>query len=345
MKIAVQSKNCELAFECGTGETILQAGLRQGLTLPYECATGTCGTCRARVISGDVDIGWQDAPGLARLKKEKGDVLMCQTRPHTDCLVRVPSNIDTQSGHLPARRQGLIGSVRRLTADVVQFELALSSPMSFEAGQFVVLGAPDLAGGRAYSIVNFKPEVDRISLVLKRKPGGGFSDWLVDEAAEGTEVAVFGPLGRAVFRVEEDKNILCIAGGSGIAGMMAILERAAQSDYFCAHQGRVLFGVRTLADCFYLDELAHYVAASHGHLDATIALSHEAAASSWHERVRSIRLASGFVHEVAAQALAERHDDIIAYVAGPPPMVDGALKALIAQGGLSPQQIRYDKFS
>ena len=91
MKIAVQSKNCELAFECGTGETILQAGLRQGLTLPYECATGTCGTCRARVISGDVDIGWQDAPGLARLKKEKGDVLMCQTRPHTDCLVRVPS--------------------------------------------------------------------------------------------------------------------------------------------------------------------------------------------------------------------------------------------------------------
>jgi toluene monooxygenase electron transfer component len=345
MKIAIQSKNCELAFECGADETILQAGLRQGLNLPYECATGTCGTCRARIMSGDVVIGWHDAPGFARLKKEKGDVLMCQTRPRTDCLLRVPSNIDAQPDPLPVRRQGIIQGARRLTGDVVHFELALSSPISFDPGQFVVLEAPNLPGGRAYSMVNFKPEVDRISLVLKRKPGGGFSDWLFDEAAENIELAVFGPLGRAIFRVEEDKNILCIAGGTGIAGMMAILERAAQSEYFRSHQGHVFFGVRTLADCFYLDELARHVAASHGHLEVTVALSHEAAVSSRHNRVGSIQLASGFVHEVAAQALAERHDDVIAYVAGPPPMVDAALKVLIAQGGLSPRQIRYDKFS
>ena len=45
------------------------------------------------------------------------------------------------------------------------------------------------------------------------------------------------------------------------------------------------------------------------------------------------------------KAMAGRYGAAIAYVAGPPPMVDGALKALIAQGGLSPRQIRYDKFS
>jgi toluene monooxygenase electron transfer component len=43
--------------------------------------------------------------------------------------------------------------------------------------------------------------------------------------------------------------------------------------------------------------------------------------------------------------MAGRYADAIAYVAGPPPMVDSALRVLIAQAGLSGQQIRYDKFS
>jgi toluene monooxygenase electron transfer component len=345
MKIAVQSKNREFAFECGNDEAILHAGLRQGLSLPYECATGTCGTCRARVMSGEIDLGWHEAPGLANLKRDRGDVLMCQARPRTDCLLRVPSNVDALSGALPIRRRGVIRSVRRLTEDVLHFELSLASPMRFEAGQFVILEAPELTGGRAYSMVNFHPEADRLAFVIKRKPAGGFSDWLFDEVAENVELSLFGPLGSAVFRVEENQHILCIAGGSGIAGMMAILERATQSGYFDSHWGKVFFGVRTLADCFYLDELADYVAAAHGRLDVTVALSHEAAPSATHSRASSIRLASGFVHDVAAQAMAGSGDDVIAYVAGPPPMVDGALKMLIAQAGLSPRQIRYDKFS
>ena len=345
MQIAIQSKNGEFAFECEHGEPILRAGLRQGIGLPYECATGTCGTCRARIMSGEFDLGWGQAPGLARLKPERGDVLLCQARAHTDCLVRVPAQIDTFAGPLPHRRRGFISALRRLTADVAHFELSLSSPMRFEAGQFVILEAPGVSGGRAYSMVNFGPELDRIAFVLKRKPGGGFGDWLFEKAAQNSELDVFGPLGRAVFRPEEGKDILCIAGGSGIAGMMAILERAMQSDYFAHHRGYVFFGVRTLDDCFYLEELGRYVAASNGRLEVTLALSHQAATSSRHEREPALGLASGFVHEVAAQAMAGRYADAIAYVAGPPPMVDGALRMLIAQAGLSAQQIRYDKFS
>ncbi len=345
MQITIQSKNGEFAFECGHGESILRAGLRQGIGLPYECATGTCGTCRARVMSGEFDIGWAQAPGLARLKPERGDVLMCQARARTDCLVRVPAQIETFRGPLPDRRRGVISALRRLTAEVAHFELSLSSPMRFEAGQFVILEAPGVSGGRAYSMVNFGPELDRIAFVLKRKPGGGFGDWLFEKAAQNSELILFGPLGRAVFRPEEGKDILCIAGGSGIAGMMAILERAIQSDYFARHRGYVFFGVRTLPDCFYLEELARYAAASNGHLEVTLALSDQVATSRRHEREPALALASGFVHEVAATAMAGRCGDAIAYVAGPPPMVDGALRVLIAQAGLSAQQIRYDKFS
>jgi toluene monooxygenase electron transfer component len=344
MKITVESKSGTYAFDCGEEEAILYAGLRQGLDLPYECATGTCGTCRARVKSGEVEVRWKDAPGGKKLKPDKGDILMCQTRALSDCVLRVPSEITIRDENRPAPRRGVIRGIRKLTRDVLHFDLHLSDPMDFEAGQFVVLGTDGLSGGRAYSMVNFDRRADRVELVLKRKPGGGFSDWLL--ACEGGEaqVRVFGPLGRAVFRPEERRNIVCIAGGSGIAGMMSILERAVRADHFSGHKGAVFFGVRTLDDTFYLESLARCVAASHGNLVVTIALSDEPATTAVHPSYPSLRLASGLVHEVAARAMEGCYDNVIAYVAGPPVMVDAAIRALITEG-MPISDIRYDKFS
>lgn len=345
MKITVQSKSGEHVFTCGDQETILRAGLRQGVSLPYECATGTCGTCRARVMQGEYESCWKEAPGQARLKPEKGDILMCQTKPRSDCLLRVPSEIAVVQGSCPAPRRGVIRDIRRLTKDVAHFDLHLSEPMSFQPGQFVVVENKDLVGGRAYSMVNFCDRADRISLVLKRKPGGGFSDWLfADESRNEGEVAVFGPLGRAVFRPEEGKDILCIAGGSGIAGMMSILQCAVEADYFLDHKGSVFFGVRTLEDTFYLEALAGFVASSHGNLSVTVALSDEAVADTVHHEFPQLRLAHGFVHEVAANEMKDRYGDAIVFVAGPPVMVDGAIRSLIS-GGVSIGSIRYDKFN
>ena len=343
MKITVQSKTGERAFLCGEHETILHAGLRQRLSLPYECATGTCGTCRARVVSGQVDTRWKDAPGGARLKPEKGDILMCQTRALSDCVLKVPSDIVIVEKH-PAPSRGIIRNIRKLTKDVAEFDVHLSAPMTFEAGQFVALETENLTGARAYSMVNFDAETDRIALVLKRKPGGRFSDWLFEECAGEPEVAVFGPLGRAVFRPHEDKNIVCVAGGSGIAGIMSILECAVKADYFRNHNGSVFFGVRTLQDTFYLEPLSRFVAASYGNLEVTVALSNEAALTTSHADFPALRLASGMVHDVATKALMGDYTDAIAYVAGPPVMVNAAIRALIG-GGMSGRDIRYDKYS
>ena len=344
MKITVQHKSGELSFDCGEVEPILYAGLRQGINLPFECATGTCGTCRARVMAGTVEVRWKEAPGAARLKPEKGDILMCQTWARSDCLLRVPAELTVSDKSRPALRRGAIREVRRLTRDVAHFDLHLSAPMSFQAGQFVVLEAAGVTGGRAYSMVNFASDIDRLALVLKRKPGGRFSDWFFDEGAGAAEVEVFGPLGRAVFRPEESRNIVCIAGGSGIAGMMSILECAAQADHFRSHNGAVFFGVRTLADTFYLEQLSRYAAASHGNLDVTVALSDEAAATPSHSEFPALRLAEGMVHDVAAKAMAERDRNVLAYIAGPPIMVDSTIRSLIA-GGIAIRDIRYDKFA
>src|SRR5262249_10534501 len=98
---------------------------------------------------------------------------MCQTRAHSDCVLRVPSEISTRDENRPALRRGVIRNIRKLTIDVVHFDLNLSDPMDFEAGQFVVLETDELSGGRAYSMVNFDRAAARIAFVLKRKPSGG----------------------------------------------------------------------------------------------------------------------------------------------------------------------------
>ena len=347
MKITLETKTGEFSFDCDPTERILYAALRHGLTVPYECSTGTCGTCRGRIKRGSAHVEWDAAPGFAKLKREKGDILMCQARPTADCLLRVPANVAAKpdSPVLPLYRTGCIENVRKLTHDVMDFEVALSRPMAFEAGQFVVVEAPGVEGGRAYSMVNFGSEVDRITLLVKRKAGGRFCDWLFQTEVAGCEVKVFGPLGRATFRPEEGRNILCIAGGSGIAGMLSILEHARRENYFRDHKAHVFFGVRTLADGFYLQELSGHVVAAGGGLEVTLALSHEQAPGPSHPQHPHIRLMQGMVGEATAQAMAGHYDNVVGFVAGPPPMVDAALRLLIREARLPPQFIRYDKFA
>jgi toluene monooxygenase electron transfer component len=345
MNINVLSKDGACSFDCQDGETILYAGLRQGVTLPYECATGTCGACRARLSEGEIELVWPEAPALAKIKREKGDILLCQARAKADCKLMIAANIAAQPGNvMPEHRSGKIQKLRRLTHDVIHFELVLSSPMSFKAGQFVVVETKHVPGRRAYSMVNYEPDTHTIALVVKRKPGGGFSDWLFEGDVEGAELEVFGPLGQATFNEGDDRNFICIAGGSGIAGIMSILECATKKNYFRTHKGYVFFGVRTPADAFYQEQLAEYVEASEGNLEVTIAFSHDATAVS-DSNARRLTFAAGMVHEVAAQAMVGRYDDLIGYVAGPVPMVDGAIRMLITEAGLSSQWIRYDKFS
>jgi len=347
MKITIESNSGPLEFECAPTERILYAGLTRGLALPYECSTGTCGTCRGRIAEGSVHVEWDEAPGFIKLRREKGDVLMCQARPTSDCTLRVPAKIGPHANPdtLPARRMARIENVRRLVHDVLDFDLVLSSPMTFDAGQFVVVETPDIAGGRAYSMVNFDRGTGRLRLVVKQMPGGKFSEWLFGGHPAGKELAVFGPLGRATFHPEEGKDVLCVAGGSGIAGMMAILARATRDGYFREHSGRVFFGVRTLADAFYMEELAGLVAAAGPRLEVTLALSHEPVAAEVHPGLPGIRLAGGLVGEVMIRAMGGRYDNTVAFVAGPPIMVDSVLHHLTRDARMPRAFVRYDKFA
>lgn len=346
MKIQVNARNRAYEFEAALGERLLYAGLADGIHLPYECGTGTCGTCKARLTAGDVEDLWPEAPGRAYLR-QSGEFLMCQAAARGDASVEVANfvySIDA-GACLPSAGTGTLGKPRLLTHDVIAFSVDLAQQKDFDAGQFMVMELPGVPGYRGYSMVNFQRGARRLDFIVKKKPGGGASEWLFSPAAEGSKVRLFGPLGSATFFPGLGKNILCIAGGSGIAGMMSILERARQERYFDQYEGHVFFGVRTMADAFYLDELASYVGEFPGTLRVTVALSDAAVPSDGVAGLSQLAFDHGLVHEVAARHMKGRYQNIRAYLAGPPPAVDAAIRVLLLEAKLKTDQIRYDKFS
>ena len=339
MRIQVNARNRGYEFEAQPGERVLYAGLRAGIDLPYECATGTCGTCKAKLLSGRVKERWPEAPGKKYVKPQSSEFLMCQCDAEEALTLEVSKFVyPVEPGAcVPQTGGGIVRDVRRLTHDVMAFALELERPRDFDAGQFALLAPEGLSAYRAYSMCNYQRGARRLDFLVKKKPDGGFSQWLFGAGREGTRLEVFGPLGKATFEPGLGKNLLCIAGGSGIAGMMSILARADAADYFSRHHGYVFFGIRTMKDAFFFDELSKTKAA------VTVALSEEDVPqkSAWPK----LRFARGLVHEVAKREMAGKYQNVRAYVAGPPPAVDAAIRVLLLDAKLTTDNIRYDKFS
>jgi toluene monooxygenase electron transfer component len=268
---------------------------------------------------------------------------MCQFKGETECVLRVPGNVAASTRPVPKPTKGRIAKQALLTADVMQIDLHVPEPMHFDAGQFAVLTHGDTTGGRAYSMVNHTQGALTLEFVVKKKQGGALTEWLFAADRTKEQLGVFGPLGRATFDPAKDADLVCIAGGSGIAGILSIMAHATACGHFKRHSGRVFFGVRSLADGFYLDRFSHYVTQANGALEVVLALSDEAAVSPIHPQFTNLKIVTGLVHDVADRMLDLVCGPITPFVAGPPLMVDGAIRTLIAHGVPS-TQIRYDKF-
>jgi toluene monooxygenase electron transfer component len=347
MRIQANARNRGYEFKARAGEKVLHAGLRAGIDLPYECATGTCGTCKATLIGGSVEDLWEQAPGKKHVRPERDEFLMCQCAAASDLTLEVSSFVHAAApgACTPDACAGVLRAPRRLAHDVMGFGVELEQPRDFDAGQFVLLAPPGVTGYRAYSMCNFQRGSRQLEFVVKRKPEGRFSEWLFGANREGARLETFGPLGRATFDPSLARNLLCIAGGSGIAGMMSILACAARERHFERWLATVFFGVRTMDDAFFLDELSSLRRQFPERVRVTVALSEEGVPPRASRDWPLLRFERGLVHEVTKQTMAGHYPNVRAYVAGPPPAVDAAIRVLLLEAKLTTDNIRYDKYS
>ena len=316
-------------FACGPGETILRAGLAAGHAMPYECASGSCGSCKGRLVQGAVDALWPDAAGLSERDRRKGDrILCCQSLPRGDCTVQVrPVQVEgAREEPAPAAFTATVEALERLVPGVLSIRCRPERPVPFLPGQYVLLQVP---GGerRAYSMANTAPET--LAFIVKAKPGGHASRYLFEELAQGDTLSLEGPYGRAYLRTPPVREIVCVAGGSGLAPMLSVVRAAiARPDT----QGvRLLFGANTAEELFMVGEM-QALAAADERLTLTLAVRDGAPGA-----------ATGLVGDVALAAMATLAECDF-YMAGPPGLIDALLKPVMRSGRVAPGRIFFDRF-
>jgi NAD(P)H-flavin reductase/ferredoxin len=320
----------------GAKETILQAALKAGLAYPYECQTGACSTCKTQLLEGDIKALTDFAYVLEMEEMQSGTILACQSLAKTDLKIRV----DTLDDGLPtipaATRNGKIEEITPLTRDIIDVCVHLDEPIQYYAGQYANLSIPGVDTPRSYSFASapLAGGAQELSFHIRLIPDGEVSGWFAGPDRSNEKLTVDGPYG--IFRIREsDVPMICIAGGSGMAPIKAMLEQGAQQAL--KRSVVYLYGARTQADLYNESVVAALTAAWRGTIRFLPVLSEEPDDSDW---TGARGYVSDFIRTIDDFDLAGCQ----AYLCGPPPMIDAALP-ILANAGVRGRDTYFDKFT
>ncbi|MFN3544238.1 MAG: CDP-6-deoxy-delta-3,4-glucoseen reductase [Thiobacillus sp.] len=321
-------------FTVNDDETILEAALREGFSLPYGCRNGACGACKGTVLAGSLDYGNYSPNALKDDEKTQGRALFCRARPLSDMTIEVKeigAAKDIVVKTLPCR----VEKLERLADDVmrVKIKLPANERLQFLAGQYIDFQLKD-GRTRSYSLANPPHDDALLELHIRHVPGGLFSEQVFSTLKERDILRLKGPLGSFFIREDSDKPMIFVAGGTGFAPIKGMLEHA-----FAAHMDREMvlyWGVRSLKD-LYLAELPRQWQAEHPNFSFIPVLSDPQPADNWQGR-------TGLVHEAVLADFPDLSGYQV-YACGAPVMVDAARDAFTQTRGLPEEAFFADSFT
>lgn len=212
-------------------DTILEAALRAGLALRYGCSNGACGTCKARVVHGDVLRVRDHEYTISPTEAEMGYVLTCSYTAVTD--LTLEAAVARRSADLP--RQRITARVSHVThldpgVAVLRVRTPSTARLRFLPGQSVTLGLP---GGpsRGVPLSSCPCDGQNLELHLFRGDGDPLSEAFFSGAARaGSEVSVSGPRGDLSVRENPTDPVVYLAYGNGFAPIKSLVENEIASD-------------------------------------------------------------------------------------------------------------------
>ena len=334
--LTVRIAGTDIAFGCEPSDTITRAGLRAGVALPYECNTGGCGTCKMELVSGDITSLRPDSTALADRDRVRHRILGCQAQPRTDCVVKASIDPAPTDVPRPAETVGILAAMEEVTHDIREFSFELPAATPFLPGQYALLRVPGVGAQRAYSMSNTAGST-RWQFQIKRVPEGRATPVLFDRLAMGSEVPIDGPYGHAYLRPDAPRDVVCIAGGSGIAPMLSIARGMAETPALSSRRLHLFYGGRLPADICGEDTL-RALPALRGRYTYTPVISSpdEDASRGWAGR-------TGFVHDAVAEIVGDALRDREVYFAGPPAMTL-AVQRMLMQAKVPMSQMHFDQF-
>ena len=313
------------SFTVEGDETLLSAGIRQGLNMPYGCKDGACGSCKCKKISGEVQLGTYQTKALSDKERAQGLVLTCCATALSDVVLE--SKQVTSADAFPMRKMPVrIASLEKVSSDVMRIFLQLPATelMQYHAGQYVEFLLRD-GSRRAYSMANaphtLEADAPKVELHIRHMPGGKFTDHVFGAMKEKDIQRVEGPQGSFYLREESATPIVLLASGTGFAPIKALIEHM-------QHKGitrptRLYWGGRRPSD-LYLNDWVLAQLPLMPHLQYIPVVSDALPEDAWSGR-------TGFVHMAVLQdtpSLAAYQ----VYACGAPIVVDSAKRDYVASG-------------
>ncbi len=303
------------------GETLLDAGLRAGIALPYECRSGGCGVCKATMIGGQVEMSGYQPSALSEEERRAGRILLCCARALSDVEFEYEENAAAR-GTQVATYEARVERLERLAHDVMLVALRLPEGrrIDFEAGQYLNVVLEDGAR-RSYSFTTPSASTDLVELHVRLMPGGRFTTRVFESMKVGDPLTFEGPVGSFVLHEPSDKPLIFVAGATGFAPVKSLLEQAFRMGI--ERPLHLYWGVRRHRD-LYLTELPRQWAREHPNFHFVPVLSEPVPEDEWTGR-------TGLVHEAI---LADFPDlsGFSVYACGSVRMVEAARPAFVAQG-------------
>jgi len=300
-------------------DNLLEAALHAGFSLDYGCAIGSCGKCKAKVLSGQVHRTRHSDYVLTAAEKNAGVVLMCCNTAVGDLVIEAREAhgaADMPLQNIEAR----VKSVSPIAEDIrlLHLQTPRTNRLRFLAGQSVSLA---LAGGPSttYPVASCPCDERNLQFHICRRAGDAFAERVFSGLKDADTVRIEGPRGEFVLDEASNRPLIFIAFETGFAPIKSLLEHAMALD---AAESLHLYWIASGRSGHYLDNLCrswsdaldnfHYAALS---ADAT--LSEEAA-----------------MQRALHQPLEDhpRLDSYDVYVAGPARLANAAEFLLLERG-------------
>ena len=319
-------------FEAKPSETLLEAAIRAGITMPYGCQNGSCGACKAKILSGKVSLEGYQTSALHNSELAEGWTLCCKALALEDIVLETRAPTDENLAN-PKITPVRVEKLEKLNHDVMKMTLKLpgNDTLDFRAGQYLEFLMQD-GSRRAFSIAS-PPHEPLIELHLRLIAGGKFTHFVFNEMQEKTIHRIEAPLGQFYLR-KSDKPIIFVSGGTGFAPIKSVIEAMIRED-----NQRTLYlyqGVRAEED-LYMDELCKRWQESHTNIRYIPVFSNPNEGDD-----KSIR--QGLVHQAVMEDFPSL-GEIQVYCCGAPILVETAYRAFTQEKSLPENEFYADAFS
>jgi CDP-4-dehydro-6-deoxyglucose reductase len=227
-KITVQPSGHQFVAE--PSETLLEAGLRAGLNLDHSCANGSCGDCRARLLSGEIQASRHCDFCFSEAERDQGWFLLCSHRAAGE--LEIETHEAGSAAEIPEQEiRARVSRIEHLQDEVVQLTLRTprSGGLHFLAGQSVSMtfaGMPP----KMLSIASCPCDSIQLRFHLRRRREDPFSTFVFENLRKGAEVLLRGPCGDFTLEEESIRPLVFLAWESGFASASSLIDHAIQKD-------------------------------------------------------------------------------------------------------------------